>query len=320
MATQMAALDDFVTRARQQNESSFESHTTHIRDLSRQVGGSLAEIQASLSDEAVQLFNADVQNETASLSNSLKPLAEEVHQPIQTLASYFTTSSLHNYSPTGETPAKKIWTYPTDLPRTVTGHTPPPKTTPSTPGPAAKTPGRTRSKSKSPKKMASPRKMLVKEVYVDTPPHIQTITTTIPLAPPATISRTESTRSLPATTGLKELDINTMPNHNQTISFPIMSDTPSTTSKSRSTREKDENPSKTKVPQLRATRSTKSKTQNMLSMSVGPGSGGPPMTDTGTKEKENVPHAIEGKHIPRPATAIGYSGRRLRSSPPQSQS
>ena len=120
MATQMQALDDFVTRARSQNERHHSSHITSLQGLASTVHQSYS----SIGDHFVSTYDrvrdigADVSTHSTALSASLPPLASTIQQPLADLRANIANAPLKEYVPTGETPRKTQYQYPTTLPRT----------------------------------------------------------------------------------------------------------------------------------------------------------------------------------------------------------
>ena len=120
MASQMQALDDFVTRARKQNE---RHHTTHVDSL-QGLASTVRQSYSSIGDHFVSTYDRvrdigqDISTQSAALQESLPPLTPTVQQPLANLRSDITGAPLKEYSPTGETPRKIQYQYPTILPRT----------------------------------------------------------------------------------------------------------------------------------------------------------------------------------------------------------
>ena len=120
MAFQMQALDDFVTRARKQNE---RHHTTHVNSL-QGLASTVRQSYSSIGDHFVSTYDRirhigeDISTQSAELQASLPPLTSTVQQPLANLRSDITGAPLKEYSPTGETPKRTQYQYPTLLPRT----------------------------------------------------------------------------------------------------------------------------------------------------------------------------------------------------------
>lgn len=120
MATQMQALDDFVTRARSQNERHHSTHVSSLRSLALTVNDSYSSIgdHFSSSYDRVRDVGNDISVQSKALEDALPPLAETVQQPLSSLRSTITNAPLKEYVPTGETPQKINYRFPTTLPRT----------------------------------------------------------------------------------------------------------------------------------------------------------------------------------------------------------
>jgi len=120
MATQMQALDDFVTRARSQNE---RHHSTHVESLGG-LASTVRQSYTSIGDHFVSTYDRvrdignDVSTQSTALSATLSPLTSTIQQPLSDLRANITNAPLMEYTPTGETPRKTQYQYPTTLPRT----------------------------------------------------------------------------------------------------------------------------------------------------------------------------------------------------------
>jgi kinesin family protein 11 len=77
-------------------------------------------------------------NDAKTLRESLEPLDESLRQPLAALREDIQSTKMREYEPTGDTPEKKRYEYPTDLPRTaghetlIAGMQDKPSTTPTT--------------------------------------------------------------------------------------------------------------------------------------------------------------------------------------------
>jgi kinesin family protein 11 len=120
MATQMQALDDFVTRARSQNAQHHDSHVQSLEGLSTRVKSSYADVGSHFTSsyERVRSLGEEMAAKTALVQNSLAPLDATVNQPLAELRTIVLNTALQEYQPTGETPQKVQYQYPMDLPRT----------------------------------------------------------------------------------------------------------------------------------------------------------------------------------------------------------
>jgi kinesin family protein 11 len=120
IATQMQALDDFVTRARSQNAQHHDSHTKSLDGLSSTVKSSYSNIGLHFTStyERVRDLGNEMSTKTTVLQESLTPLDSVLRQPLAELRSNISNTVLQEYQPTGETPQKTQYQYPTELPRT----------------------------------------------------------------------------------------------------------------------------------------------------------------------------------------------------------
>jgi len=116
----MQALDDFVTRARSQNAQHHDSHTKSLEGLSGTVKSSYSSIGLHFTStfERVRDLGSEMTTKTATLQESLTPLESILRQPLAELRSNIPNTVIQEYEPTGETPQKVQYQYPTELPRT----------------------------------------------------------------------------------------------------------------------------------------------------------------------------------------------------------
>ena len=120
MAVQMQALDDFVTRARSQNE---RHHETHVQSL-QGMASTVRQSYNSMGDHFMSTYSRvrdlgdDMTDRSTALQATLPPLKTTVCQPLSELRENIANAPLKEYAPTGETPSKVVYTYPTTLPRT----------------------------------------------------------------------------------------------------------------------------------------------------------------------------------------------------------
>jgi len=120
MESQMRALDDFVMRARSQNAQHHDSHAQSLQNLSSTVKSSYSNIGSHFTStyERVRDLGDEMSAKTATLQETLEPLDSVLRQPLSTLRENITSTQIQDYQPTGETPQKIQYTYPTSLPRT----------------------------------------------------------------------------------------------------------------------------------------------------------------------------------------------------------
>ena len=120
MASQMQALDDFVTRARSENE---QHHGSHVKSL-QGLASTVRESYMSVGDHFVSTYDRvrevgnDISDQNAALQASLPPLSSSIQQPLAELRANIMDAPLKEYTSTGETPRKTNYQYPTTLPNT----------------------------------------------------------------------------------------------------------------------------------------------------------------------------------------------------------
>ncbi|KAL8719974.1 MAG: hypothetical protein Q9225_003090 [Loekoesia sp. 1 TL-2023] len=120
MATQMQALDDFVTRARSENERHHATHIASLQGLASTVNESYSSIGEHFTSSygRVKDIGNGISEQSKALQDTLPPLGENIQQPLSALRSAVTNAPLKEYVPTGETPQKTQYNFPTTLPRT----------------------------------------------------------------------------------------------------------------------------------------------------------------------------------------------------------
>lgn len=201
MTTQMQALDEFVTRARRQND---EHHDSHVQSLARMTAAakdSYCQIGAHFisSNERAKELVQHMAFHTTDLESTLPSLKSSIQQPLSALRSEILDTHLQEYSSTGETPQKTTYFIPSTLPRTVSHDklvhkisSPTKQTSPS------------RSRASPSKPQISPTKSLV---YTDIPSPARGPSVQSPIKErPATASS--------GNTGLREINSNITPNTN----------------------------------------------------------------------------------------------------------
>ncbi|OLN84318.1 Kinesin-like protein bimC [Colletotrichum chlorophyti] len=117
---QMEALDDFVTRARSENASHHERHAESMLALSSTVEASFDNISDHFKTtfDRVKDLGGEMETETEEMQQSLDPLTQQLSRPLAALREDIESTNIQEYRPTGETPMKVQYQYPTDLPRT----------------------------------------------------------------------------------------------------------------------------------------------------------------------------------------------------------
>ncbi|KAH6609207.1 kinesin family member 11 [Trichoderma cornu-damae] len=117
---QMEAMDDFVARARYENNTHHETHSQSIQALSNTVDQSFGNISAHFKTtfDRVKNLGEAMDLDAGDLHDSLEPLTSQICQPLSTLREQISKTALQDYRPTGETPQKAQYQFPTSLPRT----------------------------------------------------------------------------------------------------------------------------------------------------------------------------------------------------------
>lgn len=117
---QMTALDDFVTRARSENAEHHDQHSDSVADLADTVKTSFSNISSHYEEtfSRVQGLGSDMETSVQQLQDSLEPLDDDLAQPLGKLRDDIVSTGIREYEPTGETPEKVEYQYPTRLPRT----------------------------------------------------------------------------------------------------------------------------------------------------------------------------------------------------------
>ncbi|KAF9870245.1 kinesin related protein 2 [Colletotrichum karsti] len=117
---QMEALDDFVTRARSENASHHERHGESMQGLSSTVEQSFGNISNhfKVTFDRVKDLGEEMETETEEMQDGLEPLTQDLCKPLSNLREDIEVTTIQEYRPTGETPMKVQYQYPTKLPRT----------------------------------------------------------------------------------------------------------------------------------------------------------------------------------------------------------
>lgn len=117
---QMKDLDDFVTRARSENSEHHQQHAESMQSLSKTVENSFSNISTHFTNtfDRVRNLGDDMEADSRKLKDALLPLGENICSPLSNLRDDINSTVLREYEPTGETPEKRSYQYPTELPRT----------------------------------------------------------------------------------------------------------------------------------------------------------------------------------------------------------
>ncbi|KAL9638488.1 MAG: hypothetical protein Q9164_001520 [Protoblastenia rupestris] len=119
MANQMQALDEFVRRARSQNERHHSTHVESLQSLASNVRQSYSSIGNHFGStyDRVREIGVDISTQSTTIQASLQPLDSTIKQPLVDLRTHILEAPLKEYTPTGETPRKVQYQYPTILPQ-----------------------------------------------------------------------------------------------------------------------------------------------------------------------------------------------------------
>lgn len=120
MGTQMEALDDFVAKARSQNGRFHESHLGSLYVMVKNARESRSNVYGQLDGFTgrVEQLQDDVDMHTENLEQTTAPLHAEVRQPLLEMRSNLQSHPLKEYVPTGITPQKRRYEYPSEMPQT----------------------------------------------------------------------------------------------------------------------------------------------------------------------------------------------------------
>lgn len=120
VSQQLTALDDFVAKARSHNGRFHEAHLGSLNTMSENVKGSYSALDEKLGGfgEHIDQLREDAAMHTDSLEQTTAPLHKDIRQPLLDLRSAIRNRPMKEYIPTGVTPQKRRYEYPSSLPRT----------------------------------------------------------------------------------------------------------------------------------------------------------------------------------------------------------
>ncbi|KAL6837476.1 kinesin domain-containing protein [Trichoderma camerunense] len=122
---QMEAMDDFVARAKSESNAHHETHSQSLQALYNTVDQSFGNISTHFKTtfDRVKNLGEVMDLDASDLHSSLEPLTTQICQPLSGLRDQIGKTALQDYRPTGETPQKAQYQFPTNLPRTQTHDT-----------------------------------------------------------------------------------------------------------------------------------------------------------------------------------------------------
>jgi hypothetical protein len=121
VGTQLQALDTFVVRATSQNNAHHMNHHAAINGLSARVQASINSVTTDLSTASSQRlaeFRGSIDTVTGELSALANSFESDAQSTLTELRTAIGSANLVEYEPTGATPQKTEYSYPTRLPRT----------------------------------------------------------------------------------------------------------------------------------------------------------------------------------------------------------
>lgn len=118
--THMEAFDEFVSKAKSENESHHNSHTGAMQALSATEQQSLNAVSEHVKERFEQFgtIGQEIECDFDNLRESVDTMESGMRQPLADLRDSINSKALHEYQSTGETPKKVSYEYPTSLPRT----------------------------------------------------------------------------------------------------------------------------------------------------------------------------------------------------------
>lgn len=117
---QLQALDEILSKVRDQNTRHHDAHIDSLSGLSSSVKQSYASIGVHLMESSgrAQTFEADFKTRASSVAEFVPPLNRDVSAQLSELRENILNAPLVEYSPTGQTPQKQQYQYQSTLPRT----------------------------------------------------------------------------------------------------------------------------------------------------------------------------------------------------------
>jgi kinesin family protein 11 len=122
MDTQLQALDDIVVRVKQQNNEHHEAHVKSLANLASTVQTSYSSIgdHFTASFSRIKDLDSEMAQHTTDVRQTLPILSEDsaIRQPLRDLREDMESQFLQDYTITGQTPQRISYNYPHALPRT----------------------------------------------------------------------------------------------------------------------------------------------------------------------------------------------------------
>ncbi|KAF3924673.1 Kinesin-1 [Arthrobotrys entomopaga] len=120
VAVNMQTLDEFVTRAREQNERHHRLRVTSLDTVAEQVKTSASGVRYNIDDikQAVEDVNSDVLASNLKAKNALDPFKVHGSRLLSGLRGQVEMAVYRDYVPTQTTPRKREYPFSTDIPKT----------------------------------------------------------------------------------------------------------------------------------------------------------------------------------------------------------
>jgi len=117
----MQALDDFVTRARSQNEKHHEAHIISLDALDKHTQESTSSVKENITSFKHDLssLTTNVQEQTSKSVAALEPFKTANIRSLSNLRNFVESNALREYVPTTHTPVKRDYEYPKQMPKTL---------------------------------------------------------------------------------------------------------------------------------------------------------------------------------------------------------
>jgi len=120
--TQLQALDDIVVRVKQQNNEHHEAHVKSLANLASTVQTSYSNISDHFTSSFTRIKNlgSEMEQRATAIQQTLPILSEDsaIQQPLRDLREDMENQILQDYTITGQTPQRISYNYPHVLPRT----------------------------------------------------------------------------------------------------------------------------------------------------------------------------------------------------------
>lgn len=207
--TQLQTLDNIVVRVEQQNNEHHETHVKSLANLASTVQTSYSNIGDHFTSSFLRIkdLGCEMTKGTTAIQQTLPTLSADsaIRQPLRDLRENIESQILQDYTITGQTPQRMSYNYPQALPRTEVHDRL-----------LAKMRGQPQS---SPVRQSSPSKLQRSSnkgiVFTDlpTPEESAEELTGDPIKSSSRPTSANSAAGSTASCGLRELDINTIPNH-----------------------------------------------------------------------------------------------------------